>query len=121
MGQWLLYFLSFSLLSGFVCTVNSKKNSGKSCVIRPRIPLGESNFQTRTLAEWQRMPKQSLELICNRLNLVSTGSRNVLADRLFQHYQSFPEIVLPNVPPVINTTTKLTIPPASTATMPVPI
>ena len=116
MGQWLLYFLSFSLLSGFVFTVNNKKNSGKSRVVRPRIPLDESNFPTRTLAEWQRMPKQSLELICNRLNIVSTGSRNVLADRLFQHYQSFPERVLPDGPPVITNTNSSTIPPSSTTT-----
>ena len=125
MGQWLLYFLLFSLLSGFVFTV--KKNSGKSRVVRPRIPLDESNLPTRTLAEWQRMPKQSLELICNRLNIVSTGGRNILADRLFQHYQSFPERVLPEGPPVItntnNSTTPVitntnnsTIPPSSTTT-----
>ena len=95
MSQWLLYLVVLSSLYSSLFTVHNKKDSGKSRAVRPRIPLDESNFPTRSLAEWQRMPKQSLELICNRLNLVSTGSRNILADRLFQHYrQSFPEVVV---------------------------
>ena len=98
MSQWLLYLVVLSSLFSSMFTVYHKKDSGKSRAVRPRIPLDESNFPTRSLAEWQRMPKQSLELICNRLNLVSTGSRNILADRLFQHYRlSFPEaVVSPN-------------------------
>ena len=95
MSQWLLYLVVLSSLYSSMFTIHNKKDSGKSRAVRPRIPLDESNFPTRSLAEWQRMPKQSLELICNRLNLVSTGSRNILADRLFQHYrQSFPEVVV---------------------------
>ena len=40
----------------------------------------------KTLAEWLQLPKESLVLRCSNLHLVSRGSVNILANRLFTYY-----------------------------------
>ena len=66
----------------------------------------------KTLAEWLQLPKESLVLRCSNLHLVSRGSVNILANRLFTYYPpaalsttalpSSNNITVPStVPPVI--------------------
>ena len=54
-----------------------------------------SSAVQRTLQEWHRISKEALDLACMSLNLLRTGSRETLAQRLFDHYrnQQHPPIV----------------------------
>ena len=55
----------------------------------------------KTLAEWLQLPKESLVLRCSILHLVSRGSVNILANRLFTYYHPPAVFLLQRYPVVI--------------------
>lgn len=53
---------------------------------RSGVALPVVDADTKSLAEWATLPSQTLRLVCNALNLIDSGSPQILARRLFLFY-----------------------------------
>ena len=87
--QSLLMVIVLSIFCQFVW-------SGKDQDVRKRPSTRNTNSSeddpaTRSLAQWQRRSLESLRLNSDHLHLVSSGTRSVLARRLYDHYHHQPE------------------------------
>ena len=85
-AQWKLCFC-LVFLAGILVAFSF---AGKEKSVRKRLPTRSSVVveepASRTLVQWEHLPLESLRLVCQNLHLTSSGSRAVLARRLFDHH-----------------------------------
>ena len=98
------------LLICIVSTVLSvrKKTKEKSASTNPVRTNIEHDDATRTLQDWLLLDREALQLICHRHHLIETGSKDVLAIRLYNFFHpSLPRTDTPG------STIQLEVPPAT--------
>ena len=63
--------------------------------------------ESMSVRDWRRLPREALRLRCISLNLLDSGTREVLANRLFDFYhepqETFPPIPTPSTPDLRDT------------------
>ena len=84
----LIFFIYFSLVLP-VFAMGKERQS-----VRKRPPPSGTNVivrsveASRSLADWGKLSAESLILACNAMHIVSTGSRDAMARRLFNYHST---------------------------------
>ena len=74
-------FVCLTLCVALVLTVNRKK---RKLPINPTV--ADIELADRSMDQWQSLPTESIRLACDQAHLVSTGSCDVLVNRLWCFY-----------------------------------
>ena len=80
-----------SIFCQFVWSGTSKDQDVRKRPSTRNTNSSEDDPATRSLSQWQRRYLESLRLNSDHLHLVSSGTRSVLARRLYDHYRHQPE------------------------------
>ena len=90
-GSTCLFTLCFIViiltLPDYTSGIRKVSGRGKSKTTNRREATGLSP-EERTLNDWEALTRECLALQCDQQHLTSSGSRQVLAQRLFNHYSS---------------------------------
>ena len=113
-------FIRVFILISLLCLCFTVKRPSARKRPRTNNDVGDELDRSRSLSDWLHLPRSLLNLACNRYHLVSTGSFEMVANRLFNFFNDpntnslrTSEIVSPSLEPINSSTA--TIPAISVA------